>query len=326
MTSAIYNVVAGCLRGVYNLPFDKKTLVIPNETTIEDDTFVTPGDTIIDYKTDVSYGFKTEKRIFVGDSVKIHGNLEADDDIRIDTMTEVDGDIKSNNDIYLGERVHVKGKLTVGRDLDVGNHVKIDQGYEAKGWINVQSSLSWLTFIFAYIIYLLRRGESQQVNTILDELENENPFEILISEIFMFIPKRSVITREEISIQGNCRIGEKCKLRGNYNITGAMKIGSDSELDGSIDADEDVELGDRVTIKGAISSRTRIKIGEDCTIVGDVIAEKVEMYQSSTVGGTIHAEAGIKQLAPDEDKKEEKMEAKVGQFDHGIDNIGDMLD
>jgi predicted acyltransferase (DUF342 family) len=312
------------------MPFDKKTLVIPNETFLEDDMFVTNGDTVIDYKTDVQYGFKTEKRIFVGDSVKIHGSLDAEDDIRIDTLTEVDGNIRSSNDIYLGERVHVKGKLSVGRDLDVGNHVKLDEGYEAKGWINVQSSISWLTFIFAYIIYLLRRGESQQVNDILDELENENPFELLVSEVFMFIPKRSVITKEEINIQGNCRIGDKCKLRGNYRISGSMKIGAESELEGSIDAEEDIELAEKVVIKGPISTRGTVRLGEEASVEGDIHALRVEMYQSSIVGGTIHAEEGTKQLEPEEEEKEADVEdgtkARVGKFDHGMENIGDMLD
>ena len=149
------------------MPFDKRTLVIPNETVFDDNMIITNGDAVVDYRADVQYSFKTEKRIFIGDRVKIEGDLEAEDDIRVDTFSEIDGDISSQNDIFLGEKVHIKGKLTVGRDLDVGNDVRIDEGYEAKGWINVKSSFSWLTYMFAYIFYLFRRGEGEQVAKIM---------------------------------------------------------------------------------------------------------------------------------------------------------------
>lgn len=304
------------------MPFDKKTLVIPNETIIDDDMITTTGDTVVDYKSNINYGFRTDKRIFIGDNVKIQGDLEAEDDIRIDTFTEIKGNIKSNNDIFLGENVHVRGKLTVGRDLDVGNDVKIDEGYDAKGWINVQSSFSWLTYIFAYLIHLLRRGESEQVNKIVQELENENPFEILISEVFMFVPRHSRISREVINIRGNCRIGEKCRLKGNYKITGTMKVGNDSEIDGSIEALDSIDLGNNVIVHGRISTKSSITIGEDCTIDGDVHGKKVEMFQTSTVNGTIHAEEGIRLLTPDE----EEMEEKVERFEKGLDDLGNILD
>jgi predicted acyltransferase (DUF342 family) len=304
------------------LPFDKKTLVLPNETVIEDDTITTNGDTIVDYHSNVKYGFKTDKRIFIGDRVKIKGNLDAGEDIRIDTFTEINGDIKSENDIFLGEKVHVKGKLTVGRDLDVGNDVKIDKGYDAKGWINVQSSFSWLTYIFAYLLYLIRRGESQQVANILKELEDQNPLDILISEVFMFVPRRSVMTRDNISINGNCRIGEKCKIKANYQISGKMKVGDDTEIEGSIEAGENIELGNRVTIKGKLSTKSVVLIGEECNIEGEIRGQRVEMYQNSTVGGTIHSEEGTKLLTPETDEMDEKVE----RFEKGLDDLGDILD
>ncbi|UCH89801.1 MAG: polymer-forming cytoskeletal protein [Thermoplasmata archaeon] len=304
------------------MPFDKKTLVIPNETTIEDNTIHTNGDAVIDYHADVNFNFKTEKRIFVGDRVKIQGDLEADDDIRVDTFTEIDGNITSNNDIYLGEKVHIKGKLTVGRDLDVGNDVKIDEGYDAKGWINVQSSFSWLTYLFAYLLYLLRRGESQQVSAILEELESENPMEILISDVFLFVPRHSKMSKETINIRGNCRIGEKCMLSGNYIISGKMKVGAETEIDGSIEAVEDIEISDKVTIKGKLTTKENVFIGDGCQIFGDVFGRKVEMYQTSTVSGTIHAEEGIQLITADT----EEMDEKVERFDKGLDELGDILE
>jgi predicted acyltransferase (DUF342 family) len=168
----------------------------------------------------------------------------------------------------------------------------------------------------------MRRGESKQVNNILTELESENPMEILVSDIFLFVPRHSYLNRENINIRGNCRIGEKCKLKGNYLISGMMRVGDESEIDGSIEADENIELGNNVIIKGKLTTKENIKIGDGCEIEGEVSGRKIEMYQSATVKGTIHAEDGIQLITVETEDLDEKVE----RFEKGLDELGDILD
>ena len=136
---------------VFNMVFDKNTLVIPDETIYEENKLLVNGDIILDDRTNVDYNMQTDKRIFVGEWVKVHGNIFADDDIRIDSYSEIEGDIVGGNDIYLGQRVKIGGKLTVGRDLDVGEDVTIKKGFDAKGWINIRNPIPLIIY---FIIYL----------------------------------------------------------------------------------------------------------------------------------------------------------------------------
>jgi len=55
------------------------------------------------------------------------------------------------NAIWL-EFVNIKGKLHAAGSLDVGNNVKIDGGYDVKGWIIVRNPLPILRFIFFYMM------------------------------------------------------------------------------------------------------------------------------------------------------------------------------
>ena len=68
--------------------FDRKTLVIPDNTIFNEDKIVTTGDVIIGDRCLIEYGIKTDGRIFVGEHVIIDGNLEATNDIRIDIFRE----------------------------------------------------------------------------------------------------------------------------------------------------------------------------------------------------------------------------------------------
>ena len=131
--------------------FDKETLVIPDETVYENNHMHVPGDIILDDRTNVEYNLETDKRIFIGEWVKVNGDMTAEDDIRIDRFSEVQGDIVGGKDIYLGQRVKIAGKLVVGKDLDVGEDVSIEKGFDAKGWINIRNPIPMLIY---FIIYL----------------------------------------------------------------------------------------------------------------------------------------------------------------------------
>lgn len=303
--------------------FDKKTLVIPNETINENNDMQVPGDIILDDRTEVDYNLQTDKRIFIGELVKVHGDMAAEDDIRIDKFSEIHGDINGGNDIYLGERVKVDGKLTVGKDLEVGSDVSIEKGFDAKGWINIRNPIPLIIYFFIYLFNLIKRGRSQEVERILREIDEQEQTaeEILVSENFLYIPTGSVVEPEQINIKGNCRIGSNCKLKGTYNVTGEVKLGDDTEFIGNIIAKGNITIGDNIELTGSLETKEHITLGQGCKISGDVTCKTLEMVQNSIIEGVIHAPDGIKitQLAVEE------MDEKLRKFDKGLDGLDEIL-
>ena len=303
--------------------FDKKTLVIPNETVSENNHLQISGDIILDDRTVVDYTLATDKRIFIGEWVKVHGDMTAEDDIRIDRFSEVLGNISGGNDIYLGERVRVGGKLTVGKDLDVGSDVAIEDGFDAKGWINIRNPIPLIIYFFIYLFNLIKRGKSEEVERILREidLEEHSAEEILVSDNFFYVPTGSKFDPEAIEIKGNCRIGSKCKLKGIYHVTGTVKLGDGTEFIGNIKAEGNITLGDNVQLTGSIESEEHIIIGHECLITGDVVCKTLEMVQNSVVEGLIHAPDGMK-ITP---VAAEEMDEKIRKFDKGLDGLDEIL-
>lgn len=303
--------------------FDKKTLVIPDETVNVNNHLQVSGDIILDDRAVVDYTLETNKRIFIGEMVKVHGDMTAVDDIRIDKFTEVEGNITGGNDIYLGERVRVAGKLTVGKDLDVGSDVAIENGFEAKGWINIRNPIPLIIYFFIYLFNLIKRGKSEEVERILREIDSEDQSaeEILVSDEFMYVPSGAIVDPSEINIKGNCRIGNKCKLKGNYNVSGNVKLGDETEFIGIIKAKGNITLGDNVSISGSIETKEHILIGQECTITGDVTGKTLEMVQNSTIEGVIHAPDGIK-ITP---IGMEEMDEKIRKCEQGLDGLDEIL-
>lgn len=303
--------------------FDKKTLVIPNETMYDDGSMLVNGDIILDNKTKIDYNLLTEKRIFIGEMVKVHGELTAEDDIRIDKFSEVHGDITGGNDIYLGERVKVAGKLTVGKDLDVGEDVSIEKGYDAKGWINIRNPIPMIIYFFIYLFNLIKRGRSDEVEKILQELDEKDftDEEIQVSDEFLFVPTESTVDQNEIKVKGNCRIGGKCKLKGTYNVEGNIKVGDETELSGSITAKGNITLDDKVIVTGSLETKEHIILGQECEISGDVNCKTLEMVQNTTIEGIIHAPEGTKILPV----AHEEMDEKIRKFDSGLDGLDEIL-
>jgi predicted acyltransferase (DUF342 family) len=303
--------------------FDKKTLVIPDETVYEDENLHVSGDIILDDRTKVEYNMETEKRIFVGEWVKVQGDISAEDDIRIDSYSEIGGDIVGGNDIYLGQRVKVAGKLTVGHDLDVGEDVTIEKGFDAKGWINIRNPIPLVIYFIIYLFNLLKRGHSKEVDRILEELDEKDFIEeeIPVSDNFLFIPTGASVDTNEIKIKGNCRIGGKCKLKGDYQVEGEVKIGEETEMVGNVISKGSIVLGNKVTLEGSLQSNKHIILGSECYITGDVTCSSLEMVQNTKVDGIIHAPDGIK-INP---VAVEEMDEKIRKFDSGLDGLDEIL-
>lgn len=289
--------------------FDKRTLVIPTETDFDlDNNLVTiNGDVIIADRSVMEYNLQTDSRVFIGEHVKLIGDITAEDDVFVDSYSEVEGKITSGNDVFLGKGVRVKGKLVVGKDLDVGDNVKLEKGFDAKGWINIRNPLPYVIYIFIYIFELLKRGESQEVEKILNELEDQSAEDIMVSDVFFFVPRESLMSPKEIKIKGNARIGEKCKLKNNLEVTGNIKIGNASEFEGNI------------------ICKNKISIGEESHIIGEITSASAELYQNTTIDGVIHTTRGTRILMPETEEKK-KMDEKLLRFEKGMDDFNEILD
>lgn len=305
------------------MKFDKKTFVVPNNTGFEERVIVTKGDAIVADRAFLDYGIITDKRIFVGERAKINGTLSAKDDVRIDLWSEINGDITSESDVYLADRVKVSGKVSVGKDFDVGDNVSIEKGFEAKGWINIRNPIPLVIYIFIYILELLRQGRSREVDKILDELESskgENYF--MISDEFFFLPKDSVVTKDRIKIVGSCRIGNKCRIAGNFYATGSVKIGKETEFYGALKAIGNVEATDKVIIHGNVECKGNLKLGEEVQVLGNVTCNSAELFRSAIIQGTLKAQNGVRFRTP----YDEELKEKVERFKLGVDSAEGILE
>lgn len=300
--------------------FDKKTLVIPDEAKFEEHNIISKGDFIIGDRTDFGLGVITDGRVFIGEKARVKGSIVAKDDVHIDMWSQVDGDVSSEKNVYLADKVKIKGKLSVGMDLDLSDSAEVGK-FEAKGWINIRSPISFIIYIYLYVLELLRQGRSQEVEMILDELEEEEK-EYVISDVFMFVPNDSEISLQKAFIKGNCRIGEKCRILGNYIVSGKMKIGSNTRFHGSIGAGNDVDIGSDTNISGNISCKGALKIDANTYIHGNVKAKTVEMLKSTIVEGVIQAKEGVVFTTP----VSKEIKTKIERYDRGLDDLDAVLD
>lgn len=304
------------------MPFDKKTLIIPDSTIFEEHNIVTKSDVIISDRTNLEYGIITDTRVFIGERVNTNGSISAKDDIRIDMFSAVNGDIKGEKDIYLGEKVRVFGKVGVGRDLDVGDDVKIEKGFEARGWINIRNPIPIVMYLFIYLMELLMQGKSKEVDRILKELEKDVGDEMfLISKDFLFVPKNSFIGVQETRINGSVRIGNRCRILGNHFVSGDVQIGNETEIYGKIKAEGDVMIGEKSIVNGDVECKGNLVIEDSCQVLGDVTCKKVEMFRSALINGTIKAENGIRFKTPEDENMKEKLE----RFNIGVDVIENIM-
>jgi predicted acyltransferase (DUF342 family) len=300
--------------------FDKRTLVIPDNVKFEEHNIVTTGDFIIGDRAKFGLGIITDGRVFVGENANISGSITTSEDIRIDMWTQVEGDVKSKKDVFLADKVKVKGKLSVGRDLDLSDSAEIEK-FETKGWINVRSPISLVIYLYLYLLEMLRQGRSQEVAMILEELEDEEE-DFVISDVFTFVPNDSLITLQNTNVKGNCRIGNDCRILGNYQLSGKMKIGNNTRFHGSIEASKDVDIGSDTDIVGSISSKGRVTIDANTRIHGNVKGKSVELLKSVVIEGKIQATDGVTFTT----QEAKDIKVKVDRFERGLDDIDAVLD
>lgn len=304
------------------MTFDRKTLVIPDETKFEEKTIFTNGDVIVSDRSLIRFGIKTNGRIFVGEHVIIDGDIDSFKDIRIDTFSHIGGNVKSGGNVFLGEKVKIDGKLSLSGDLDVADSVSVNEGFEAKGWINIRSPIPIIIYIFIYLVQLLKMGHSEEIEKLLNEIEENNGETIPISDIFLFIPNNSIIGIQKAQIDSNLHIGKKSLIIGNYNVKGNIIIEDDVILFGSIKNSHNISCGKNINIHGNIDCNGEVRIDDNTLIVGDIFGDKIYISKFATIDGMLQANKGVSFLSVIENKTEDK----IRRFESNLDKIEGLED
>lgn len=289
------------------MTFDRMTLIVPDNTKFDECNIITKGDVVIGNRCLLQFGIKTDGRIFIGEHVKIEGNLVANGDIRVDIFSSITGNVRSERNIYLGEKVNVEGKLSLKGDLDVGDSVVINQGFEARGWINIRSPIPVVIYIFIYLLQLLKMGHSEEIEKILKEVEENNERTIAISEIFLFIPDNTTIGILKSKVDYNLNIGKKSILRGNFDVKGNVTIESDSVVHGSIISTGDFYCGKNTAVNGNIVSNNNVRIEEKSSIGGNISGNKIFLSKTASINGELFAKEGVSFISLSKIKMDEKV-------------------
>ncbi len=307
------------------MAFDKRTLVLPEGTSVEEHTIITHGDVILGNHVELGFGIQTDGRIFMGQGVKVDGDLKTDSDLRMDQSGHVLGDVEAGANAYIGERCFISGDLALEGDLDVGDDVRIGGQLKAKGWVQKRNPVPFVIYIFIYLLELLRMGQSEEVERILKELEDADETEIAVDEVFLFVPDNSGIDLQRWIVKGGLDAGADCRILGNLTIKGEASLGDGCMVHGALRADGDVTLYPGTTIEGDLEALGHVVVGEEVSILGDLHAKSVEMYTSATVDGKIVAEDGVKFRTEAQERKRKTGEEKTEEFDGKAADLVDLL-
>lgn len=261
-------------------PIDE--LVVPDGTTVEEHDLVTDGDVLVGGQSAVELGVRG-RNVVAGERVSVDGDIEAEADCRLDMWCEVDGNVLAGQDAYLGERAHITGRLVVGGDLDIGDDVDIEEGFEASGWIVIRNPMPTITFFVMYLTHLLRLGEEEQAQELVDELATDGDLDPLR------IPRSASVPDDAWRVSTPATIGDDCRLHGNIRAT-AIDVGRDNNIFGSLRAQDEVVVGSGTKIHGDVTTREGdVRVEDGAVILGDVSGRDVEIHEDAEVDGVIRA-------------------------------------
>lgn len=256
---------------------------------MEEHTIVVDGDVIAGNHSDIRYGIIANS-VILGERVTVSGDLSSTGDARIDIWSQIGGNVRTDSNAYIGEFVTIDGKLVVKGDLDIGNDVKINGGFEARGWIVVRNPVPVIIYLFLYISELLRLGKDEEVEKALGEL-----FEAEIESIglnSLIVPNGSKISMDSIKVPSNAIIGSKCRLVGNIRAT-SLEMADGTTLYGSIRTIQDVRLGRDNIIHGNIISRAEVYVAGGTHILGEINSQSIRIHETARVDGVMRAPGGI---------------------------------
>ncbi len=253
---------------------------------MEEHFIIVDGDVVVGNYAELGFGL-IAKTVVAGEHVKINGSILSENDVRVDMWSEITGDIKARADAYLGEFVNISGKLVAG-NLDVGNNVKINGGYDVRGWLVVRNPLPVIMFIFFYIMALLRLGSEEEVERALEELFSDDTSQNKL----MSVPDRTKISLETIKTIAPAVIGSRCRMLGNIHASSAS-IGNHVTLFGSVRTTGNITVGRSCTIHGNIVSREKVSIARNSRVLGKITADYIVLHETSMVDGILTAANGV---------------------------------
>jgi predicted acyltransferase (DUF342 family) len=258
------------------------TLVIPDDTTVEEHDIVTNTDMIVGTQSTVALGIRG-RNVIAGERVSITGDVEADADCRLDTWCELGGNVLAGADAYIGERVTIEGQLVVAGDLDIGDDVTIEEGFDANGWIVIRNPVPTLVFLFTYLTHLLRIGEEDLAEDVVSEVFDDPDDQPLV------IPRNADVTDDAWRVSTPAEVGSDCRLHGNLRAE-SITVGERSEVFGSLRARESITVASGTTIHGDVTTRGgAVEIAAGARIRGDIACEQLRLHEGAVVEGAMRA-------------------------------------
>jgi len=270
---------------MYTVPLGSDPLSeldIPDGTTVEEHDLVTDGDVIVGGQSTVEFGVRG-RTVIADERVRFGGHIEAEGDCRLDMWCDVADNVLVGEDAYIGERVHIGGELRVAGDLDIGDDVDIENGFEANGWIVIRNPMPTIVFLFVYLSQLLRIGEEDAAEEVIEEMLNDGSDE----HDPVLIPRGASVSDDAWRVSTPATVGDDCRLHGNIRAK-SLEVGRDTVVFGSLRAKDDIVVGRGTEIKGDVTTRSgTVRVGPGAKVWGDISGTTVELHENATVDGTI---------------------------------------
>jgi len=265
------------------------TLIIPDNTKMEEHFVVVDGDVIIGNYVNFGYGLRANS-IVAGERVKIGGAIIADSDIRIDHRANISGDVLAKADVYIGEFARIDGKLTVEGDMDIGKEAKIRDGYIAKGWITVRNPVPVVVLLYIYLLELFKMGKGKEVEQAIEAMFSNNV--PTLGARVMLIPNNASITLDSLDagLSANVNVGNNCHILGTLKGN-TIEVGDDGEVFGSLRAKADVFIGCNTLLHGSIGTDGSVHINSGCRILGNITCFALSMHPTVEIEGKLDVES-----------------------------------
>ncbi len=262
--------------------------LLPDGTELQEHSLKTDRNIVIGEFCQIDYGLRGAD-VIVGDSTKIREYIWADGDARVGNWCEIGSDVVARQDAYIGEGAIINGKLKVAGTLDIGERVKIREGFEATGAIEIRNPMPVIVFILIYFMTLLHIQREEDIDRILDDLFSDDDEEL---EMPLMIPSRSRLNLKLFSVPSTMRIGKGCRLHGNIRA-GLIDVQPDTVIFGSLRAKRGISVASGVEIHGNVESGDEVTVRKGAHILGDVIAKSIQLHEDAKIDGTIQAPHGL---------------------------------
>ena len=262
--------------------------LLPDGTELQEHSIKTDRNIVIGEFCQIDYGLRGAD-VIVGDSTKIREYIWADGDARVGNWCEIGSDVVAKQDAYIGEGAIINGKLKVAGTLDIGERVKIREGFEATGAIEIRNPMPVIVFILIYFMTLLHIQREEDIDRILDDLFSDDDEEL---EMPLMIPSRSRLNLKLFSVPSTMRIGKGCRLHGNIRA-GLIDVQPDTVIFGSLRAKRGISVASGVEIHGNVESGDEVTVLKGAHILGDVIAKSIRLHEDAKIDGTIQAPHGL---------------------------------